>query len=193
MDHATIPAGAARFLHPKGHVIDGQVVPPTRGATLPVEDPATGEIFAHIPAGDAEDIDRAVGRRARASSRGRGRAPIRRTAGGCCGRSRGRSARRRRRWRGSETRDSGKPIAEARADITGTAEILEYYAGLASQIAGQTMRAPGNNYAMVSRAHWERCAKPTPACRSPIAAMSRACIRWSSGWSVTCGATRAPR
>jgi betaine-aldehyde dehydrogenase len=50
-----------------------------------------------------------------------------------------------------ETRDSGKPIAESRADITGTAEILEYYAGLASQIFGQTTRVPGNNLAMVLR------------------------------------------
>ena len=36
-----------------------------------------------------------------------------------------------------ETRDSAKPIAEARGDILGTADILEYYAGLASKISGQ--------------------------------------------------------
>lgn len=151
MTTATIPAGAARFLRPEGHVIDGRVTPPASGATLPVEDPATAEVFAQIPAGDAEDIDRAV-RAARASF-----------VGGAWSRAdpahRGRVL-----WAFArairdeaealawlETRDSGKPIAEARADITGTAEILEYYAGLASQVFGQTTRVPGNNLATVLR------------------------------------------
>lgn len=143
------PPGAARFLAPRGNLIDGTFVP-TRD-TLPVEDPSTGEVFARIPAGDAEDIDRAV-RAARASF----------TAGTW---SRADPAHRGRvlnnlariirdeaealAW--LETRDSGKPIAEARADITGTAEILEYYAGLSAQILGQTTRVPGNNLAMVLR------------------------------------------
>jgi betaine-aldehyde dehydrogenase len=146
-----VPLGAARFLRPRGHVIDGRVVPSVGGDTLPVEDPSTGEVFSHIPAGDAADIERAV-RAARASfdsgvwSRAdpahRGRVLwalaklIRDDAEALA-------------W--LETRDSGKPIAEARADITGTAEILEYYAGLASQIFGQTTRVPGNNLGMVLR------------------------------------------
>ncbi|MDC0720427.1 aldehyde dehydrogenase family protein [Nannocystis bainbridge] len=151
MSTATIPAGAARFLHPQGHVIDGRVVPSTGGATLPVEDPATGEIFATIPAGGAEDIDRAVraarasfvaGAWSRADPAHRGRVlwafarAIRDEAEALA-------------W--LETRDSGKPIAEARADIVGTAEILEYYAGLASQLFGQTTRVPGNSFATVIR------------------------------------------
>lgn len=151
MSTSAIPAGAARFLRPKGHVIDGRVVAPASGAMLPVEDPATAEIFAQIPAGDAEDIDLAV-KAARASFAGgawsradpahRGRVlsalarAIREEAEALA-------------W--LETRDSGKPIAEARADITGTAEILEYYAGLAAQIFGQTTRVPGNNLGMVLR------------------------------------------
>ena len=151
MTSPPIPASAARFIHPTGHVIDGRVVPAASGATLPVEDPSTGEVFTQIPAGDAEDVARAV-RAARASfsagvwSRAdpahRGRVlwafarAIRDEAEGLA-------------W--LEVRDSGKPIAEARADITGTAEILEYYAGLSSQIFGQTARVPGNNLATVLR------------------------------------------
>jgi acyl-CoA reductase-like NAD-dependent aldehyde dehydrogenase len=126
-------------------------VPSASGATLPVEDPSTGEVFAHIPAGDAEDVERAVraarasfaaGAWSRADPAHRGRAlwafarAIREEAEGLA-------------W--LEVRDSGKPIAEARADITGTAEILEYYAGLSSQIFGQTTRVPGNNLATVLR------------------------------------------
>lgn len=146
-----MPAGAAKFLSPKGHVIDGEVVPASGGVMLPVEDPSTGEVFAQIPAGGAADIDAAVraarasfidGSWSRADPAHRGRVlwafarAIREEAEALA-------------W--IETRDSGKPIAEARADITGTAEILEYYAGLASQLFGQTTRVPGNNLGTVLR------------------------------------------
>ena len=122
MTTAPIPLGAARFLHPRGHIIDGRVAAPVGGDTLPVEDPSTGEIFSHIPAGDAADIERAV-RAARASfesgvwsradpaHRGRVLAALARAI---------RDEADALAW--LETRDSGKPIAEARADITGTAE-----------------------------------------------------------------------
>ena len=50
-----------------------------------------------------------------------------------------------------ETLDCGKPIAEARLDIVGTADILEYYAGLATKIFGQTMPLPGKQIGMVLR------------------------------------------
>lgn len=151
MSSAHTPAGAERFLHPRGHVIDGLVAPAEDGETLPVEDPSTAEVFSQIPAGTAGDVDRAV-QAARASFvRGdwsrvepaqRGRvlwalaAKIRAHAGALA-------------W--LETRDSGKPIAEARADIVGTAEILEYYAGLAPRIFGQTTPLPGQNLGMVLR------------------------------------------
>ncbi len=65
------PDGVDRFLHPTGHVIDGGHVAAANGATLPVEDPSTGEVFSAIPAGDAGDVDAAV-RAARASFTVRG-------------------------------------------------------------------------------------------------------------------------
>jgi aldehyde dehydrogenase (NAD+) len=40
--------------------IGGQWVPPASSETIPVENPATEEIIAHVPAGTAEDVDRAV-------------------------------------------------------------------------------------------------------------------------------------
>lgn len=145
------PTSAERFLSPKGNLINGRFVPAAGGATLPVEDPSTGEVFARIPAGGSEDIEQAV-QAARASF-----------ASGVWSRvepaHRGRVlwelARRIREHAEAlawiETRDSGKPIAEARADITGTAEIIEYYAGLAPRIFGQTTPLPGNNLGMVLR------------------------------------------
>ena len=41
-------------------LIDGKRVEARSGKTLLVEDPATEEIIAHVPAGDKEDIDLAV-------------------------------------------------------------------------------------------------------------------------------------
>ncbi len=148
---STTPPAAARFLQPKGHFIGGEIVPAEKGATLPVEDPSTGEIFSSIPGGTAADVDAAV-RAARASF-----------ASGTWSRAdpshRGRVlwelARKLREQSEAlawiETRDSGKPIVEARADIIGSADIIEYYAGLATKIAGQTMPLPGKTLGMVLR------------------------------------------
>src|ERR1700741_4091730 len=41
-------------------LIDGKLVHPASGKTLPVYNPATGEVMAHVPEAEAEDVDRAV-------------------------------------------------------------------------------------------------------------------------------------
>ena len=147
---SNVPPGAERFLRPSGHIING-VVAATSGGTLDVEDPSTGEVFTKIPRGTAEDIASAV-RAARASfdlgdwskaepaHRGRVLWDFARLI-----RERVEALA----W--LETRDSGKPIVEARLDILGTAEIIEYYAGLTSKIVGQTMTLPGKSLGMVLR------------------------------------------
>jgi aldehyde dehydrogenase (NAD+) len=40
--------------------LDGQWAPPSSTETIPVENPATEEVLAHVPAGTADDVDRAV-------------------------------------------------------------------------------------------------------------------------------------
>jgi acyl-CoA reductase-like NAD-dependent aldehyde dehydrogenase len=53
--------GARRFLEgPLGHLIDGEVVTSVSGQTLPVRDPATGEVFAQVASGGTEDVERAA-------------------------------------------------------------------------------------------------------------------------------------
>lgn len=148
---ANVPRGAERFLHPTGHVIDGRVVPATSGGAVVVEDPSTGEELTTIPAGNAEDIEAAVIAARKSFAGG--------TWSRCEPSQRGRAlwelARKIREQSEAlawlETRDSGKPIVEARADIIGTADILEYYAGLATKIVGQTMPLPGKAMGMVLR------------------------------------------
>ncbi|BCO36264.1 hypothetical protein [Mycobacterium heckeshornense] len=43
-----------------GHLIGEKVQPSVSGATMSVEDPATGDEFAEVAAGGPEDVDLAV-------------------------------------------------------------------------------------------------------------------------------------
>lgn len=147
----TSAAGDLALANPQGLLIDGEWVAPSSGAWIDVEDPSTGETFGRIASGTAADIDRAV-----ASARRSFKAGVwsRITPA-----ERGRIL-----WRLAdlvranveelavlEARDSGKPIREAREDMNGTADVFEFYAGLASKIAGQTIPMPGNQLGMVLR------------------------------------------
>ncbi len=51
-------------------LIDGKWVEAKSGKTFEVEDPATQEIIAHVPAGDKADIDAAVAAARKAHGRG---------------------------------------------------------------------------------------------------------------------------
>jgi len=51
---------------PLGHLIEGEIRPSASGDTFPVYDPASGEIFARVAAGQPEDVERAA-RSARAA------------------------------------------------------------------------------------------------------------------------------
>lgn len=114
--------------------IDGEWVAPVRGGSFPVVDPATEEVFAHAPAGTAEDIDRAVKAARKAFDEGpwprmtgRERAAIlRRIADGVTARQ-DELAR-------IEVRDNGKPLPEALWDIGDVAGCFSYYAGLAETL-----------------------------------------------------------
>lgn len=56
-----------------GHLIDGEMVPSASGATMATIDPSTGQEFARVAAGAAEDVDRAVASAQRAFEDGRWR------------------------------------------------------------------------------------------------------------------------
>ncbi|MBS0380384.1 MAG: aldehyde dehydrogenase family protein [Proteobacteria bacterium] len=54
------PANAAFLKAPKRLLIDGAWVEATSGKTFEVRDPSSDEVVAHVAAGDAADVDRAV-------------------------------------------------------------------------------------------------------------------------------------
>jgi phenylacetaldehyde dehydrogenase len=135
-----ITTPASRFLDQrKLMLIDGEWVQARHGRTLEVYDPSRGDVIDHVPAGDAEDVDRAViaARRAFEDSNW-----SRLTAS-----ERGRII-----WRIGdlilehadelaeiESLDNGKPVTVARAaDVPLAADLFHYMAGFATKIHGQT-------------------------------------------------------
>ncbi|AXB42448.1 aldehyde dehydrogenase family protein [Amycolatopsis albispora] len=118
------------------HHIDGARVP-SRGGTIAVEDPSTGETIAHVARGDTADVDLAVqAARRRAdgfrlttpADRGRLLRALARALDGV-----------RDEFARLETLDTGKPLSLAHAEIGGCVDYLDYYAGAADKLHGETI------------------------------------------------------
>ena len=118
------------------HFIGGQWLAGSSGETLPVIDPSTGEVFDQLARGSAADIDKAVAA-ARAALNGpwgrmtateRGRILVRMSA---------LILARHEELALLESRDTGKPLSQARNDITVAARYCEYYGGAADKLHGE--------------------------------------------------------
>jgi len=132
-------------------LIDGQWVDAAGGRTMPVVNPATEEIIAEVPSATEEDVDRAVqaaraafeGPWSRMSARERGR--LLWTLGERLMERADEVAR-------LETLHNGKPISESRhVEIPAAAECLQYYAGWADKIHGETLPVKGNHFTYTLR------------------------------------------
>jgi len=132
------------------HFISGKWREASSGETLPVVDPSTGETYDSIPRGNAADIDAAV-RAARAAYEG--------AWGAMTATDRGRILTKIAALISSsheelaliEARDTGKPMAQARADITLVARYFEYYGGAADKLHGQIVPYLSGYQALVTR------------------------------------------
>ncbi len=117
------------------HFIAGEWTDALDRTTLPVIDPATGESFSTIPRGKAADVDAAV-KAARAALNG--------PWGRMTATERGRILQKMselvladaENLAQLESRDTGKPIGQARNDITVAARYMEFYAGGADKLHG---------------------------------------------------------
>ncbi|WOI57734.1 aldehyde dehydrogenase family protein [Palleronia sp. LCG004] len=121
------------------NLIGGEWVPARSGGEMDVVSPIDGEVFARIADSDAADVDAAV-QAARAAFEGgawseltaaeRGRLMIRLSE---------RILEHAEDLAQLETRDNGKPIAQARADMKVTARYFEYYGGAADKVHGEVI------------------------------------------------------
>ncbi len=132
-------------------LIGGEWREAAAGKTLPVVNPATEEVVATVPAADRTDVDAAVAA-ARAAFEG--------PWAGLSAHERGRLL-----WKLGdrlmeradevarlETLHNGKPIFESRQiDIPSVVEVLQYFAGWADTIHGDTIPVKGNYLAYTLR------------------------------------------
>lgn len=123
---------------PSGHFIGGQFVAPASGRTMESDDPGRGRPFARFPAGDSEDVARAV-TAARLAMRG----PWRTAKPAERGRVLQKAAEllrvRADRFAVVEALDAGKKLSEALGDVAGVARAFEYYAGAADKLQGDSI------------------------------------------------------
>jgi aldehyde dehydrogenase (NAD+) len=130
--------------------IGGAWVHSHSGRSYPVFNPAVGQVMAHVPKGDAEDVSAAVdaARRAFEDPAWRSIDPSKR------GRTLYKVSQSLREkladFARLETMNNGKPLGQAKGDIAMAARHFEYFAGLADKIQGNTIPVPGSrlNYTL---------------------------------------------
>ncbi|MBB4519178.1 betaine-aldehyde dehydrogenase [Paraburkholderia fungorum] len=137
--------------------IGGAYVDATGGETFDTFDPATGETLATVQQASAADVDRAVqaardGQREWAALTAMQRSRILRRAVELLRERNDELAL-------LETRDTGKAIAETLAvDIVTGADVIEYYAGLATAIEGQQIPLRPSSFVYTRREPLGVCA-----------------------------------
>ncbi|MFN3938288.1 MAG: aldehyde dehydrogenase family protein [Gemmobacter sp.] len=106
--------------------------------TLPVEDPSTGQTWGEIARGSAGDIDGAVAAAEAARDGAWGRTPAA-DRGRILARIGALVMERVDALAEIEARDVGKPLRQARADAVALARYMEFYAGAADKLTGETI------------------------------------------------------
>ena len=130
-------------------VIDGAARPARSGARAAVLDPATGAPLAEVAAAGPADVDDAVAAARAAQPAWSRLSPLQRAqhlfAVAAMVRRHGEDLAR------TESLDTGKPLAQARADVEVTAGYFEFYAGFADKFYGETMPLAGDSFALTFR------------------------------------------
>ncbi len=118
--------------------IDGTWRASASAKTIPVVNPSTGEIFGQLSSGGPEDVDEAVKAATRAFDTVWSRvSPMDR--GRILTRLAGLIEDHHERLSLLECRDVGKPLSQARRDITACARYCEFYGGAADKLHGETL------------------------------------------------------
>ena len=113
-----------------GMLIDGKEQPAAGGETMPVINPATAEVIAEVPAGDAEDVDIAVRAARRAFDQGPWPRLSRSERAGILHRFADGIEKRMDDLFRLETLNNGRPIRETRAQVGRLPEWFRYNASL---------------------------------------------------------------
>jgi len=107
------------------------------GGRFETINPATGEKLAEVPLGTGEDVDAAVQAAKRAFREWWERSPVER--GRCLRQLAGRLRERAREYAWLDAVDGGNPFKSMLFDVELAAQTLEYFAGLATEVKGETI------------------------------------------------------
>ena len=125
-------------------LIDNQWVDPVEGGKFETYDPATGEVIAHVAAGTAADVDRAVKAARRALEKGPWGRLDAAERGNLLYNLAELVERESESLAALEAWNAGKTINDAVGDMAGVVNTLRYYAGWADKIEGTTLPVRGN-------------------------------------------------
>jgi acyl-CoA reductase-like NAD-dependent aldehyde dehydrogenase len=126
-------------MHTYHHFIDGQYVAPAQGRWMDTLDPYTGQVWARIPQGCAQDVDRAVSAASRALKQGPWSRMTATERGKLMLRLADLVVRDASRLAEIEVRDNGKLLAEMRGQMNYHPEWWRYFGGLADKVEGRVM------------------------------------------------------
>ncbi len=129
---------------PRGMFLDGQELTVTGREHRTLLDPATNRPIATVPTGTKEDARAAVESAAKAFGASGWAAPDGQKRVQVLGRIAQALAERWEEFARLETLNQGKPLRESKGDVLYAARTLEYYAGLADKIQGETIPVPGD-------------------------------------------------
>ncbi len=123
--------------------IGGREVPGTRGERRPVTDPATNRPIARTAVGTRDDARAAMESAERAFRESNWAADDGARRGRALGKLAGLVEASAERLARLETLNMGKPLRESRGDVAYIVRTLEYFAGLADKVEGETIPVPG--------------------------------------------------
>jgi aldehyde dehydrogenase (NAD+) len=181
---AATPKAGSCNLEPGKLFIDGEFVDAVSGKTFETVNPATEEVLTTVAEGDAADIDKAVAAARRAFDDG--------SWIGLNARERGRMLYKlaalvdshRDELATLETLDNGKPLFETtHVDLPQVIDVLEYYAGWADKIHGDTLPASGKFFTYTRREPHGVCGQIIPW-NFPLLMAA-----WKLGPALACGNT----
>jgi acyl-CoA reductase-like NAD-dependent aldehyde dehydrogenase len=141
-------------------LINGKAVESCSGEFFDVINPATGEFIDRVPRGTENDAAAAVEAASSAIGSWASISPQQRA--GVLYRAAEIARQRRDELAVLLTREQGKPIAEAKNEIEGFANVLEYYCGLAGSLRGDFIPVPNNGYAFTVKKAMGVCAAIIP-------------------------------
>ncbi len=146
-------------------LIGGELVPAASGKTFEKFSPSTGEKLADVPDCDSGDVDRAVQAAQRALAAWKRLTPTER--GAYCRRFAQRLREKSETYALLDALDGGNPVQAMRKDVAQVANQFDYYAGLATELKGETIPATSGTFNFTIREPYGVVAR-IPAFNHPI-------------------------